>query len=366
MPRTIPSDRAPRAGIVGVGGISHLHVEGYRIAGFEVAAICDLDKDTLQRRADEWNVSAVFDDAAEMFAKADLDVVSVCTPVAAHHPVTLAAASAGVHVLCEKPISLDLRQGREMIEACRDAGVVLQIGHQMRSDGAVSHAKGMIERGEIGTIAFVRLRQAHDWGGASQVSPSFATRGSGGGGTLLDNGCHVMDLARYFAGNADEVYARIATRRWPVELEDTSVVSIRFESGALGSVENGWTNTGWEEGFWIYGTEGSLEYTNRHQAPVLRHAFRESPGTTWADTDVARYEFAGDRPHYRQIRAFAAAVRGEGPNVCTGHDGLDAVRIVLASYDSASVNRPVRLGDEAETLAGAAAGAGARQGASAD
>lgn len=357
MARTLQHDRTPRAGIVGVGGISHLHVEGYRIAGFEVAAICDLNRDVLLHRAEEWDVSTFFEDAVEMFEKADLDVVSVCTPVAGHHPVTLAAAAAGVHVLCEKPISLDLRQGREMIEACREAGVILQIGHQMRSDGAVSHARGMIERGEIGNIAFVRLRQAHDWGGSGQVSPSFATRQSGGGGTLLDNGTHVMDLARYFAGDAEEVYARVATRRWPVELEDTAIVSIRFMSGALGSVENGWTNTGWEEGFWIYGSEGSLEYTNRHQTPVLRHSFRESPGTTWAETDVARFEFAGDKPHYRQIRAFAAAVRGEGPVVCTGEDGLDAVRLVLASYDSASVNAPLRLGEEHETLAGAEAGA---------
>lgn len=357
MRNTAKRDRTLRAGIVGTGGISHLHAEGYRRAGFELAAICDLDPTALGRRAREWEVSSVYDDAAEMFAKANLDVVSVSTPVAGHHPVTLAAAAAGVHVLCEKPVALDLRQGREMIEACRQAGVVLQIGHQMRSDGAVSHAKGMIDRGEIGDIAFVRLRQAHDWGGAGQVSPSFATRKSGGGGTLLDNGTHVMDLARYFAGNAEEVYARIATRRWPVELEDTAVVSIQFMSGALGSVENGWTNTGWEEGFWIYGTKGSLEYTNRHQAPVLRHAFRESPGTTWADTDVATYQFAGDRPHYRQIRAFAAAVRGEGPIVCTGEDGLDAVRLVLASYDSASRNLPVRLGEETETLSEAAAGA---------
>lgn len=357
MPRNPRRDRTLRAGIVGTGGISQLHFEGYRRAGFEVAAICDVDAKALQRRAEEWHVSAVFQDAAEMFDKADLDAVSVCTPVSSHHPAVLAAAAAGVNVLCEKPIALDLRQAREMIEACRSAGVILQIGHQMRSDGAVSHAKGMIERGEIGDIAFVRLRQAHDWGGAGQVSPSFATRRSGGGGTLLDNGTHMMDLARYFAGNAEEVYARMATRRWPVELEDTSLVSIRFMSGALGSVENGWTNTGWEEGFWIYGTKGSLEYTNRHQTPVLRHAFRDSPGTTWADTDVARFEFAGDRPHHRQIRAFAAAIRGEGPVVCTGEDGLDAVRLVLASYDSAGRNAPVRLGDETETLAAAAAGA---------
>ena len=357
MSASASSNRPLRAGVVGVGGISHFHAEGYRLAGCELAAICDLDRDMLQYKGQEWGVTAVYENAEEMFAKADLDVVSIATPVAGHHPLTLAAAKAGIHVLCEKPIALDLRQGREMIEACREADVILQIGHQMRSAGAVSHAKGMIEDGIIGDIAFVRLRQAHDWGGASEVRPSFSTKGSGGGGTLLDNGCHLMDLVRYFGGDVRDVYARTATRRWPVDLEDTSIVSLTYMSGALGSVENSWSATGWEEGFWIYGTAGSLEYTNRLQTPTLIHSFRESPGTTWAETDVARYEFAGAVPHHRQVLAFVKAVRGEGPVVCTGDDGLDAVRLVFAAYESAASNRPLTLGEETDTLDDAAEGA---------
>jgi len=350
MTQRSAAPRPLRAGIVGTGGISGVHVSGYRAAGAALVAVCDLDLDTVQRRADAWSVPQVYVDAERMFDEAGLDVVSICTPVATHHPLVLAAVRAGLHVLCEKPIALDLREAQEMIDAADQAGVVLQIGHQLRSDGAVAHARRLIEEGSLGDIAFVRLRQAHDWGGADEVRPSFATRASGGGGTLLDNGCHMMDLARYLAGDAEEVYARVATRRWPIELEDTSVVSLRFASGALGTVENAWTATGWEEGFWIYGSEGSLEWTNRHAEPRLVHAFRASPGTTWSETDVARYDFAGERAHHRQIRSFLDAVRGEAEIVCSGRDGLEAVRIILAAYDSASRNLPVRLGDEASTL----------------
>lgn len=339
-----------RAGIVGTGGISDLHVGGYQAAGAALVAVCDVDVDTARRRADAWGVPQVYADAERMFAEAGLDVVSICTPVSTHHALVLAAVRAGLHVLCEKPIALDLAEAQEMIDAADEAGVVLQIGHQLRSDGAVARARRMIEDGVLGEIAFVRLRQAHDWGGADQVRPSFATRASGGGGTLLDNGCHLMDLARYLAGDAEEVYARVATRRWPIELEDTSVVSLRFASGALGTIENAWTATGWEEGFWIYGSEGSLEWTNRHAQPTLVHSFRDSPGTTWSETDVARYDFAGERAHHRQIRSFLASVRGEEPVVCSGHDGMEAVRIILAAYDSASRNLPVRLGEEKPTL----------------
>lgn len=345
---TRPSDAPIRAALVGVGGISPLHAEGYRRAGAEIVALADVDEATLARRAEAWSVPATYRDAARMFAEVRPDVVTIATPVSTHHEVVMAAAKAGVHVLCEKPISLDLRRADEMIIACRDAGVVLQIGHQLRSDGAVAQAGRMIDEGTLGDIAFVRLRQAHDWGGAHEVRASFATRASGGGGTLLDNGCHMMDLARFFAGNVEEVYTRMATRKWGVELEDTSLVSLRFASGALGSIENGWTATGWEEGFWIYGSEGSLEYTNRHQAPVLRHAFRDSPGTTWAGTDVSETRFAGDRAHHRQVRAFLQAVRGERDVVCRGEDGREAVRLVLAAYDSADANRPLPV-DRAST-----------------
>jgi predicted dehydrogenase len=347
---SVPSDRPLRAGIIGTGSIARLHVEGYRRAGAELVAVADLDESVARAKAEAWDVPAAYGDPRRMLDEADLDLVSVCTPVAAHHPVVVAAADAGVHVLCEKPISLDLRRAEEMIDACERSGVLLQIGHQLRSDGAVAHARRMIDAGDIGEIAFVRLRQAHDWGGAEEVRPSFARRETGGGGTLLDNGCHLMDLARFFAGDAEEVYARVATRRWPVEVEDTALTSIRFASGALGSIETGWTSTGWEEGFWIYGSRGSLEWTNRHQEPILRHAFRDSPGTTWSDTDVARVAFAGERAHVRQVLAFAAAVRGEGEVPCTGRDGLEAVRLVLAAYESASRGLPVRLGEEAVTL----------------
>lgn len=344
------SQRRLRAGVVGVGGIAREHVKGYRAAGVDVVAICDIDPVVLEDRAEAWDIPTTYLDYERMLAESELDVVSISTPVSTHHPITLAAAKAGVHVLCEKPISLDLEKASEMIEACDRAGVTLMIGHQLRSAGAVAKAKQLIADGAIGDVTFVRLRQAHDWGGLDAVRPSFATRESGGGGTLLDNGCHLMDLARHLVGDVENVYTRMATLRWPIELEDTSLVSVRFKSGAIGSIENSWTATGWEEAFWVYGTRGSLEWTNRHQEPVLVHAFRESPATTWGETDVARVAFAGEAPHVRHVRAFVEAVRGERDIACTGEDGLEAVRMVLAAYDSAHAGREVALSDASVTL----------------
>jgi predicted dehydrogenase len=340
-----------RIGMIGVGGISQLHRDGYRAAGADVVAVADPHEITLRARQRDWGVERAYVDFREMLAEGGVDAISICAPTSVHAPATLAAAEHGVHVYCEKPISLDLEQGQAMIDACRRSGVVLQVGHQLRSHGAAALAKDLVDRGAIGRVTHLRLRQAHDWAGAAEVRPSFATRASSGGGTLLDNGCHMMDLARYFGADVDEVFARSATLKFAVELEDTAHVSLRFRSGALGTIEVAWTGTGWEEGFWIYGTEGALEYTNRLGEPYLRHAYRRSPGTTWGETDVSEHRFAGDKPHARHVRAFLETIAGERQPICTGEDGLEAVRLVFAAYDSAARNESVKVAEAPATMA---------------
>jgi predicted dehydrogenase len=331
-----------RIGIIGCGGIADAHMRGYREAGAEVVAVADVHPATLARRQQEWAVSKGHLDYRDLLADPEIDAVSVCTPNAYHHEATLHAAKAGKHVLCEKPISMHLGQAREMIEHCDDAGVVLQIGHHLRSLAASVQAKKMIDRGDIGRITFARFRQTHDWGGAATVRPSFATIASSGGGTLLDNGCHMFDLARFMGGNVVDVSARIATLKFDVEVEDTAVATLGYESGAIGQVESAWTATGWQESFWVFGTEGSLEYDNR-EGGVLRHRLRASAATTWADTDVVDYRLAGHVAHTAHVVAFLAAVEGRAPVACTGQDGLEAIRLVLASYESASSGARVVL-----------------------
>src|SRR5690606_2821703 len=106
-----------------------------------------------------------------------------------------------------------------------------------------------------------------------------------------------------------------------------------------------WTATGWEEGFWLYGTEGAIESTNRFGPPTVRHSYRASPGGTWDTTDVATFAFTGYPSHTRHVMAFLAAVRGEGPVVCSGEDGREAVRLILTAYQSAAQRLPVAMPD---------------------
>lgn len=341
-----------RIGIIGLGGISAAHFRGFVTAGARVVAVADVNEAAVQARKLEWGIEKGYTDYRELLADPDVDAVSICAPNAVHHPATLAAARHGKHVLCEKPISLNLELAQEMIDACREAGVVFMVAHQLRSAGASLKARQLLQAGELGRVTFIRLRQAHDWGGASEVRESFGRRANSGGGTLLDNGVHLMDLAHYFGGNVKEVFARTATLKYDVEVEDIAVANLVFESGALGTIETSWTATGWEEGFWIYGTRGALEYTNRLGKPVLRFSYRESPGTSFDETDVALYDFAGEDTRTRHIRNFLETVRGLKPNICPGEAGMAAVRLALAAYESAALGMPVTLEEPAEPVAG--------------
>jgi predicted dehydrogenase len=336
---------AHRVGIIGSGAIADAHVNGYVEAGAQIVAICDADAAVLARRAEQWRVPTVYSQFQDLLDDATIDAVSICAPNSWHHPITLAAARAGKHVLCEKPVSLVIDQAEEMIAACAAAGVVFQVGHHMRSWSAATTAKAIIDRGDIGVLTYARFRQAHDWGGAAVVRGVFGSKAQSGGGTLLDNGCHLFDLARCLCGDARDVFARTATLKFDVEVEDTAIASLGFVSGAIGQIEVAWTATGWQEAFWVFGSQGSLEFDNRAASPTLVHRFRSAGSTSWHRTDVVEHPSNGPGAHAQHVANFLAAIEGERDVVCTGADGLEAVRLVLAAYESAERGVPVRLID---------------------
>ena len=188
-----------RVAVIGTGNIAQLHVTGYRAAGADIVALCDTNAEVLAARQADWHVPGGYTTYEELLADGSIEAVSICTPNSSHHPITLAAAAAGKHVLVEKPISMQLGEAQAMIDACAAAGVVLQVGHHMRSWAAAAKAKQLIDSGAIGRVMSCRFRQAHDWGGAAKVRGVFGSKALSGGGTLLDNGCHLFDLARYLA-----------------------------------------------------------------------------------------------------------------------------------------------------------------------
>jgi predicted dehydrogenase len=329
--------------ILGAGNIAATHYQGYIKAGAELIGFVEVNPELRSKREAQWNAPG-FISVAALLEKVQPEAVSVCTPNAFHLPLTLEAIKNGIHVLCEKPLSLSLEECQTMIAAAREANVVLQTGHHLRSNWYVQRAKQIIDSGELGKLTFVRLRQSHDWGGSGRVPDTFSTYAKAGGGTLLDNGCHLMDLARYLAGNVQSLYARVATLAYPVEVEDLALAHLEFQSGAFGSVENSWSSVGFEEGFWVYGTKGTLECSFAGgQARQLLHYHRASQPTEWGARDVTTYKVGNEGGHGAQIAAFLESIKAKTSPICSGQDGLESVRLVLAAYQSAKEERKVEL-----------------------
>ena len=194
-----------QAGIVGCGGISRRHAEAY--AGLDdvaLVALCDVDVEACNRRGDEHGVCARYADYEEMFAAENLDLVSICTHAPLHAPIAMAAAKAGVHVLCEKPLAVDLQSADAMIAACREAGVQLAVSHQYRFSPLYRRAKEWIARGRIGQLRAIR-----------EVG-----KGREAGFELMEMGVHYFDEMDFFIEGIAWVHAQITYRGREVGVGD--------------------------------------------------------------------------------------------------------------------------------------------------
>ncbi len=182
-----------RVAIVGCGGISRSHAAAYdHLSGASLVAVCDTDRERLNQRADEYEVAGRYADFLEMFDRERLDLVSVCTHAPLHEAVTVAAADAGINVLSEKPLAVDLESADRMVARCAAAGVQLAVSHQFRFTPAFRVAKQLVEAGHIGTLRLVR-----------EIG-----KGREAGFELMEMGVHYFDEMDLFMGGIAWLYAQ--------------------------------------------------------------------------------------------------------------------------------------------------------------
>ena len=194
-----------RAGIVGCGGISRSHAAAYaNLEDVHLAALCDINRDALNSRADEYDVPSRYLNYEEMFATEELDIVSVCTHAPLHAPIAIAAANAGIHVLSEKPLSVDLETADRMLAACENAEVHLAVSHQFRFTPLFRHAKAWIDEGRIGELRSIR-----------EVG-----KGREAGFELMEMGVHYFDEMDFFLDGIAWIQAHITYQGHDVTAAD--------------------------------------------------------------------------------------------------------------------------------------------------
>ena len=273
----------------------------------------------------------------------DLDVILVATPPHLHHAITLAALKSGKHVLCEKPLARTIEEADEMVAAARAAGRVLKCGFNHRHHPGVVKAKQWIEQGGTGELIFIRCRYGicgrpgyeAEW----RADPAIV-----GGGQLMEQGVHAIDLARAFLGEFQEVTGFVGTHYWPTApLEDNGFVLYRTAAGQVAFIHASLTQ--WKNIFSleIFGTDGyviveGLGGSYGNERVIMGRREFNAP---FAEEIV---EFRGADPSWKaEWQEFVSAIREGREPAGSGADGAQAIRLVLAAYEAAQRGMTVKL-----------------------
>ena len=242
---SVDASRRLRVAIVGLGmGELMLDTVSASPRAF-VSALCDAREAHARSLAERFRVPAVYTDYDEMLATEELDAVCICTPNRLHAPMVRAAIGRGLHVMCEKPLTLDSGEARALVAAARAAGITHGINFSNRSNPAVQYIRTQLEAGVCGRIREVHLTYLQDWLSDPDAGYSWRnSRAESGSGVLGDLGSHVLDLSRIFVGEVAAVSAQLAvvTPERPradgttgvVDADDLAHVHLRYVTGAYG------------------------------------------------------------------------------------------------------------------------------------
>jgi predicted dehydrogenase len=337
-------------GLIGCGDIAPTHAKALAEAeGARLVACMDVAEASAKSLGEEFD-AAHTTSTEELLADPEVELVTIATPAFTHDEITEAAAKAGKHVLCEKPLAADLPGADSMIANCEQAGVSLSTCFPLRYLGAAKWLKGLAEAGALGEIIEIRLRNMGEkkesyWTGgfSGRTQTNWRkSRAQSGGGVIITNLIHHIDLARAVTGlEVTRAFCEAGTFCTSVEVEDLGLASLRYENEAIGLVEGSscfWGGSG-EHDVAVLGTKGQVRFglwSGQAEAYVTEAA-EGIPAREWVSrefTDATHVDFYND---------LAAALRARRRPPVTGIDGRKALEVVLAIYRSADTSRPVHL-----------------------
>jgi predicted dehydrogenase len=276
----------------------------------------------------------------------EVDVVDICTPTHLHGEMIQQAARAGKHVVCEKPLSRTVAQGRQALLACREAGVQLLAAHVVRFFPEYALAKAAVEQGQIGKPGVIRLSRG-SYRPKKPVGNWFLNEEMSGG-ILMDLMIHDFDYARWIAGEVESVYAKKVSGEHPGASVDYGLAILKHSSGALSHIAGAWAYPPptFRTHIEIAGDGGLIEFDSDDSAPI-RNLIQRTGGGDAPDVGLPSSPVS-ESPYATQIKEFYRALAlGEKPRVLA-EDGLVAVQIAEAAIHSAAMGRAVALSPLAE------------------
>ena len=323
-------------GVLGYGRIGRIHADNVRASqSANLVTVADPFFGSAIQAPDDipWSreVQSVIEDPA-------VDAVMICTPTATHAPLVEAAAAAGKHVFCEKPLDLDLGVAARALAAAERAGIILQVGFNRRFDPSFRRVRNAVRDGEIGALCMLRVI-------SRDPAPPPVAYVRDSGGLFLDMMIHDFDMVRFVSGSEVEDVQAFGTVRVDPGIGeagdvDTAVVSLRLASGALAVIENSRRAVyGYDQRLEAFGVEGAIEAGNRTGSTTLLKTSAGVRSENPLHFFTERYEAA-----YRlELAAFVDSIlQGTAPE-CSGRDALPPLAIAVAARRSLASGRPERV-----------------------
>src|SRR6478735_1209564 len=337
-------------GLVGSGFIAEAHFEGFaHVPAAAVQGVASPTPGNAARFAEKRGIPRHHTDYRALIEQPDVDVICIGAPNDLHRDVCVAAASAGKHVICEKPLARTLADADEMLAACRDAGVLLMYAEELCFAPKYVRAKELVAQGALGRVYMVQQGEQHfgphaDW---------FWDVNRSGGGVLMDMGCHAVEFARWIYGKpaAESVTAELGTyvHGERTRGEDHAIATVRFAGNRVGLIETSWAKRGgMDDRAEIFGSEG-VTYVDLLRGSSLHtyseggygYAVEKAPDTRgWTFTmfeELWNYGFP------QEMRHFVECVQHSGTPLETGEDGRAVLEILYGMYRAAATAGRVAL-----------------------
>ena len=333
-------------GLIGTGAIAHKHADSYREIGYRVVTVSNRGVDKGREFARKYGAEFVAD-YQKVCARADVDYIDVCTFPDSHLDLVKACAANKKHVLVQKPIALTLADARAMIDIAQAGGVQLGVVSQHRFDDASIFLKKAIDGGRLGKIlqadGYVKWHRPQSY----YDRPGKGTWAVEGGGALINQGIHTVDVLQYLAGPVGEVCAQwqLAAAH-TMESEDIVNALVRYKSGATGVIQAATAiHPGYPERMEFHGTKGSATITGDRLTAwdVEGDAGVDAPLATSVDSGAADPMAISLEPIKRQFLDFGNAVKNGTKPLLDGEEGYRALQIVLGVYESARSGKAVSL-----------------------
>lgn len=331
MTRVGKGDRV-RFGLIGCGRIAQSHLAA--LAAVEEARLTvavESRKAAGQAVAEEYKC-VLYPDYRDPGVLEQVDAVIICTPPNLHHEIAGHFLSRGVHVLCEKPLTIVSAQARELVALSREKDLLLMMASKFRYVDDIVKAKAIVESGILGRIVLYentfcsKVTMAGRWN---------ADRGVSGGGVLIDNGSHSADIARYLLGPIVDVQAQNGLPAQGLDVEDTVRVQFLTQGGVIGMIDLSWSITKETPNYvQVFGSDGSL------QVGWSGSTYRQDGSSKWVPFGSGYDKL---KAFVRQLTNFIGCIKGREMPIITAEDALASVQVIETAYQSASRNHWLRV-----------------------